>query len=299
MQSMIYMMAATCALALMVNTSALAQSGTWKYGFELGWTNSKIQGDLETNEAGMELETQQYNAGFHLSFYARRHFTDLFGLQFGLSYAQRGGRLEFNGPSQYVFGLQGDIQRLVPADRNESLKIQNGYMTIPVLVFQKIGNRLELGAGAYAGYLVSSKSDGQIRLSSSSGGANAFETFFINSDNNYFKDEFGDATLGMQTINVGGANFEEPRTIGAYYEYLADPGESLFNRFDAGIMAQLGFYFNESLNLKGRFSYGLTDVTKKEADTAKGDFDRTNNQFLFRDDKDKSLSLQISIGFMF
>ena len=289
----------TLLLAWWVNMTATAQSGTWKYGFELGWTNSKIQGDLEADAAGLELETQKFNAGFHLSFYARRHFTDLFGLQFGLSYAQRGGRLEFDGPSNYIFGLQEALQRFVPVNRNESLKIQNGYMTIPVVAFHKIGNRFEIGAGAYGGYLVSSKSDGQIRLSQRTSGASSFTTFFINSDNNYFRDDYGDATLGTQDINVGGATFVEPRTVGAYYEYQQDPVENYFNRFDAGLLAQVGFYFNESLNLKGRFSYGLTDVTKKEADAAKASYDEQNVRMLFRDDKDRSLSLQVSIGFLF
>lgn len=286
-------------LLLTLTTSVTAQSGTWKYGFELGWTNSKIQGDVETDAGGLELESQKFNAGFHLSVYARRHFTDLFGLQFGVSYAQRGGRIEFNGPSYYTFGLQDDAQRVVPVIRDESLKIQNGYLTIPVIAFHKIGKRFEVGAGAYGGYLVSSKSDGQIRLSEQSSGANGFTTFFINSENNYFRDDFGDATLGTQDINVGGAIFEEPRTVGGYYEYQVDPVESYFNRFDAGLIGQVGFYFNESLNLKGRFSYGLTDLTKKEADVSKAEYDQQALTQILRDDKDRSLSLQISIGFLF
>ena len=97
----------TFALALLLcflaSNEVLAQSGTWKFGFELGWTQSKLTGELEKDDSGTDLESLKFNGGFHLSFYARRHFTDEMGVQFGLSYAQRGVKQEFEGPSYYIF----------------------------------------------------------------------------------------------------------------------------------------------------------------------------------------------------
>ena len=274
-----------------------AQSGEWKVGFELGWSNSKTTGDLESS-GGMDFESQEYNPGFHLYLYARRYYTDLFGIQFGLAYNQRGTKKEFEGPSYYKFGLQGDIQQTALVQRFQTLKTLNGYLDIPILAFHKIGERLEVGAGVYGGFLVVSKADGELRITERTAGGTPLDGFFITSDFNYLKDDFGQQVFGVQSVNVNGRTFEEPTTIGAYYEYDSDPGENLYGTFDYGVMAQIGFYFNESLNIKGRFFYGLADVTIEEADAARGELG-PNQEVIFRDDIDRDLSMQISLGFLF
>ncbi len=285
-------------LCLFAGMSSIAQSSEWKAGFELGWANSKIQGDLEMDDSGGDFETQKFNSGFHLSFYARRYFTDLFGIQFGLTYAQRGGRIELDGDSYHVFGLQSAQRRFTQINRVQSLKILNGYLDIPVVAFHRIGERFEVGAGAYVAYMVVSKADGELRISERASGGSSVETFFINNDYNYFKNEFGEETFGVQTIAVDGATFDEPRTVGAYYEYLTDPGEKFFNRFDVGLIAQVGYYLNNSLNLKGRFMYSISDVTKEETDVSRASVTQ-DQQFILRDDTDRNLSMQISLGFLF
>ena len=270
------------------------QSGDWKFGFELGWSNSKIQGDREADMTTAIAENQRFNAGFHLSLYGRYHFTDMSGLQVGVAYAQRGGRNDYDGQSYYLFGKQGALTRLTDVVRQESQDILNGYLDVPVVAFARFGKRFEIGGGGYAGLLLSSKSDGEIRVISAN---NNFETFFVNTDKQYTRDKFSDAPMGSQEVIVLGQRFDEPETIGAYYELDQDPGASLYNRLDFGLLAQVGFYFNESLNLKGRFSYGLSDVTDKASDVAKSSSVATGLQY--RDDKDRNLSMQISLGFLF
>ncbi len=285
-------------IVLTTTYSTQGQSGTWKYGFELGWSNSKIVGDLEVDDMGKEAETQSFNPGFHLSFYARRHFTDNSGLQFGLAYAQRGGINEFDGHSYYTFGQSTTSPVTRRVFRRETQDILNGYLDIPVIVFHKFGNRLEVGAGVYGGILIASKSDGDMRISDAQTNIR-FDPFFVTTEKKYLRDNFGDAVEGgMQDITFSGQTIQEPRIIGAYYEFLEDPGESLYNRMDYGVIGQVGFYFNESLNLKVRLSYGLADVTKQEADLAKGSI-LDNTTLNTRDDKDRNLSMQISLGFLF
>ena len=274
-----------------------AQSGEWKYGFELGWSNSKVQGDLESI-GGSDVETQKFNSGFHLSLYARRYYTDLFGVQFGLTYSQRGVRNEYDGPSYYLFGKQSGPGVPIDVNRVQSLKTLNGYLDIPVMAFHKIGERFEVGGGVYGGFLVVSKADGELRIGQRPSGGSSFETFFVTAENNYLKDNFGENTFGVQDISVDGTVYEEPRTIGAYYEYQSDPGENLYNTFDFGLIGQVGVYLSESLNVKGRFSYGLTDVTKSEADAARAALG-PSQEITFRDDTDVNLSMQISLGFLF
>ncbi len=284
----------TCALVIGITivTVGFGQSGTWKYGFELGWSNSKIQGDLEADRNGEEAETQKFNTGFHLSFYARRHFTDLFGLQFGLAYAQRGTRNDFDGASHYKLGRQATTSRLILGDRVETQDVLNGYLDLPVVAFHKLGGKLELGAGGYVGVLLASKADGEIRMSGDN-----FNTFFVNTEKKFLKDDFGDMPFGAQEVRINGQTYTEPRRIGAYYEYDADPGDNLYKTLDYGLIGQVGFYFNESLNLKARFTYGLADVTEMNADVSKG---ATNlGEQIFRDDTDRNLSMQLSLGFLF
>lgn len=274
-----------------------AQSGTWRFGFELGWSYSNINGESESSDAGIDLETANYNSGFNLSIYTRRYFTDLFGLQFGVAYSQRGSQHEFDGQSYYIFGLQDNQPRVVRGSRFESRKYANHYIDLPVMVFHHIGSVLEVGAGGYASLLVSSKSDGEIRFNDEGSGI-SFQPFFLDTEYNYLSDDYGDNASGTQMIRIEGQNFEEPRRIPAYYEYLDDPGEKLLSRLDYGLMAHLGFYFNESLNVKGRVMYGLADLTNEEADVAKSEFTE-DRKLIFRDDTDNSVSFQVTLGFLF
>lgn len=276
-------------LCLTFMTYTTNAQSDWKYGFELGWTNSKISGETE------EIESQEFNAGFHFGVYTRRHFTDNFGVQFGLLYTQRGGNSKYTGNSYYVMQLKSQQPLILKnITRNETNKIINHYLDIPVIAFQKFG-KLEVGLGGYAGYMIGSKSEGDIRVSSDD---IDLETFFVETDKKYFKNKFSDASTGGQTITLSGIDYAEPRIIGAYYEYFEDPGESLYNRFDAGLMGQVAYYFNESLNIRGKFSYGLLDVTEAKADLSRAGL-TTSNEQQFRDDMDRNLSMQISIGFLF
>lgn len=281
---------AITALLLMMLTATIHAQSDWRFGFELGWTNSKIAGEAE------EFESQDFNAGFHFGVYSRRHFTDEFGVQFGVLYSQRGGKIKYRGESYYVFQQRSQSPLyLKNITRNESNKVINHYLDIPVMAFYKVGRKLELGAGAYGGFLIGSKSEGDYRISSDD---IDIETFFVETEKKYLSDKFSDMSRGTQTVTLAGIDYAEPRIIGAYYQYLEDPGEPLYNRFDAGLLAQVAYYFNESLNIRGKFSYGLLDVTEQKADYSRASLTNANQQ-IFRDDTDRNLSMQISLGFLF
>ncbi|MFQ5445628.1 MAG: hypothetical protein ACE5FF_01735, partial [Saprospiraceae bacterium] len=63
-------------------------------------------------------------------------------------------------------------------------------------------------------------------------------------------------------------------------------------------LAGISLYLNKGLYISFRASFGLTDLTKAGADVSQVKLD-DNNQFISRNDKDTSVSLQASVGFSF
>lgn len=276
----------------------IAQRPDWNIGFELGWSNSKIIGDDYQSINGSSVETRDFASGFNLSLYARKHFTDGFGVQFGLSYSQRGGEVNYNGPSYYRLGFNQEEKRILALNRNESLRIQNSYLDVPIVAFHRIGSKFEIGAGVYAGMIIVSKGDGDSRMTPLTNGT-PFDPFIIGQEHNYLRDLTGDAVLaGVQDIIVGSRTYNEPRVLAAYYETYEGARDKNFYRSELGALAQIGYYFNTSLNIKARATYGLTDITRNSLDWDKSTLDSSNNQ-IYRDDKDRHISFQLLLGFMF
>ncbi|MCB0615727.1 MAG: PorT family protein, partial [Phaeodactylibacter sp.] len=60
----------------------------------------------------------------------------------------------------------------------------------------------------------------------------------------------------------------------------------------------LAFYLNQGLYVGLRVNYGLSDLTRTERDVSRKELDDSNN-FIFREDKDRNLTLQASVGFSF
>jgi hypothetical protein len=276
-----------------------AQSGNWDVGFELGWTYSSLNGPSETNDQGDEVESFDFNAGFHLLIFGKYQFTDRFGLQGGLQYAKRGGKYNDSGDSWFLFGAQTDLPRFGFGTRDEVTEYNNAYIDLPVLAFYKVSPKLEVGAGLYAGLLLSSKGTGEVRFNGASINGRIIEPFIMAEDFDYKKDNFGVIHNPFQEIQVDSRVYQVPRFATTYFDFLEDPGEKAFNNFDAGFIGQIGYYFNRSLNLKAKLMYGITDVTNDDFDRSKFRLTGNNDNFIFKSDKDTNLSIQISLGFAF
>jgi len=88
-----------------------------------------------------------------------------------------------------------------------------------------------------------------------------------------------------------------PRTLQAYYDYPNGADTGLFNRLDFGIHASANVFINRSLFVGLRFNYGLTDITNDDVDRSLGEIN--GSDLILRDDFDRNISLQASIGFSF
>ena len=89
----------------------------------------------------------------------------------------------------------------------------------------------------------------------------------------------------------------QPSNIDAYYE-AADNDENKFRTIDLGLNAGVAFFLNRGLYVGVRANYGLTDITNEGQDVSQVALTNTN-QYVTRDDQDRNISIQASVGFRF
>ena len=121
----------------------------------------------------------------------------------------------------------------------------------------------------------------------------------ISLDFRYFSDEIGEAIPenGTEIRMINGVSLEIPKSIKAYYDYPEGSETGMFNRLDFGLHAGMNFYINRSLFVGARFNYGLTDITNADVDRSL--LEKNGDALILRDDRDRNLSIQASIGFSF
>ena len=73
---------------------------------------------------------------------------------------------------------------------------------------------------------------------------------------------------------------------------------SRINSIDANLIAGINYYINSGFYLGARLEYGLLDSTNDVIDKSLKSLD-DNNDFIFREDSDKSIGVAISFGFKF
>lgn len=262
-------------------------------GFKAGLNFSTFSGDAEMDTDGNTLETFNNTTGFHVAATFAYAFTDLVGVKADFMYSQRGVDRRFEGPSYFLFYAPDGDEFLNTGDVRQSQSSVNSYIDIPIMAYYRLGP-LEIAGGASAGFLVSSTGTGSATYTNT-----IFDTdeVVFSLENNYFSDE-----AGLGSVNINGTEPVSPNgpilpsVIGAYYNNDSD--ESLYNRFDLGLVAEVNFFLNNGLFVGVRYQHGLSDVTDATNDQQlyfpEGSTDRVN-----RDDKDYNRSVQASIGFRF
>ena len=118
-------------LLLASTTTAMAQSGN-KFGLKAGVSFSNLRGEGQ-DVSDKDMRTS-VNAGIYGRLFADQHF----GLQAELLYSGKGTTVKYNG--------------LLPLTSEFKLS----YLELPVFAVIGIGDVLEIHAGAYAAYLLSS-----------------------------------------------------------------------------------------------------------------------------------------------
>lgn len=265
--------------------------------FKAGLNFSRLAGPFETNESGMELEKSSFSTGFHIAGGINVRFTDLFGMRAELMYSQKGADYTFDGDSYWIFYPTEESTIHSTGNRSTVLTITNSYLDLPVIGYIRSG-RVEVSAGASIGVLVASRGQGEVVYSGQTVGGEEVDPFTVALDFNYSKD-------GRQVLDIGetesrlieGKSVDIPKNVGANYAVFG-PEENLFNALDIGLVAGAAFFLNDGLYVGLRVNYGLSDVTDEKKDISKVSLDE-NREFVFRDDFDRNVSLQASVGFSF
>lgn len=293
-------MTRTLLFAFFLALSANISAQDFGYGFKAGLNFNSFSGDGETDDAGNTVEEYTGNTGFHLGVSFTWKATDLMGVRGELMYSQKGSRRSFDGQSYYIFNTNGAGERVATVGvRDQDINLTTSNIDIPVTAYFKPLPSLEVYAGASVGFLVAATGFGAITYQGTAPNGASIEEFVYDIDANYVSDDFGEAEFSelIPPVTVGNDNADIPRNAGAYYEYETDRG-NLYKIMDFGLVGGLSFYLSKGLYVSGRFNYGLTDITKTEADVSLVNLD-DNSQFTTRDDDDRNISIQVSVGFAF
>lgn len=287
-----------CFSVVLLGLTAFSLSAQLRYGFKTGLNFARMDGPSETSNAGADLETWKTITGFHIGLTLGYSFNDYVGVRGELLYTKKGAKYTFDGESYRIFRYDGGSTYSTGNSRY-LINVNNAYLDLPILVYGRWKD-LELSVGGYAGLLVQSVGDGSL---SYKGGRtvplqNSIGDLEFNFDHNYRKDEPGLGEGGeMVVAKVDAKTLELPKTLGAYYDYPDDKG-NLYNSLDYGLVFGLSYYLSRSLYANVRMQYGMADISNNNADVAKA---RTgdNNALLLRDDKDRNVVIQASVGFSF
>lgn len=277
-------------------TSTYAQD--FSFGIKAGMNQSTFRGDAETDDAGNTVEDYNGAPGFHVGATFAWEATELMGLRGEFLFSQEGGDRTFDGPSYYILKPTSDNPIYATGTRKTELNVTNSYLKFPVMGYIRPLPWLEFQAGGSVGFLISSTGFGDISFDGTASNGSPI-SLRHELDVRYFGDRPGEATIidPPNTVQVGGEAIPYPQTAGAYFEFAEDRGH-LYKVVNIETLAGISLYLNKGLYISFRASFGLTDLTKAGADVSQVKLD-DNNQFISRNDKDTSVSLQASVGFSF
>ena len=266
-------------------------------GFRAGINFSTIRGPLETSSSGSDLEEYRFSNGFHVGATANLFFNDYFGLRAELLYSQKGTDYNYNGESFWILNTQDESRIYATGNRNTSLSITNSYIDIPFMAVGRFG-RLEVSGGFNLGILVSSRGSGELSFSGQTERGTPVDPFIIALEFNYFDDALQRTDANdFELRDIEGKVVVIPKTLGVNYQEI-ESTDKLFRPIDLGLIGGLAFFLNQGLYVGMRVNYGLSDLTRMERDVSRKELDEEKN-FIFRDDNDRNLTLQASVGFSF
>lgn len=275
--------------------SIIAQD--WSGGIRAGLNYSKIDGPSELDLSGNSLERNTFSSGFHIGGMISRKLNSTVGLRGEILYTQRGTDYQYQGDSYFRFFTEGGAVASSRGTRFTTLRITNTCLDLPLSVFLRLG-RIELSAGGYGSFMLSSRGVGELNYNGKSTVGQTIELIIVPLKYDYFKDQFQQTGVtNAKFITVDNRKVVVPATLGAYYD-ARDTGVPLFNRVDAGLHAGLGIFMSQGLYLGARIQQGLFDLTRAEQELSLHSLDAAG-KIMPRSDKDQNLSIQLSIGFSF
>ena len=285
--------------ALLLGTSTPLTAQQFSGGFKAGLNFTTFDGPLETGADDVELESFGNSTNFHIGAIANLRFTDIFRMRAELLYTQKGGIINFSGPSYWLFAPTGEAPPLsVSGQRTSVLEVTNTYLEFPIMAVARL-KKFEISAGLSTGFLVASRASGEVNIDGAlSPNGSVIQPFSTNLSFNYFKDEpqqFDENNSSQ--LAVDGRNVFLPDNLNARY-LQSDDEDNLFNTLDVGLVAGISYFMNKGLFIGGRVNYSLIDITERSQDISRSTIN-PDNTFVTRDDDDRYLVLQLSVGFSF
>lgn len=288
-------------LILLSATSAFGQG--FNVGIRAGIGQNTFLGSVEEDYG----EGYGFSGGFHFGLNFQLNFSELVGWRSEIVYNQMGSSYNLDTPEgYYIFApdpLQARNTNIIIRDTSQiSLTHSNAYLQFPQTFHFNVGDKLELFAGGYFGFLLSPVATGSIVF----GGPNGTQehSFRQGLNFNYFGDdantefEFGQNTGRDILLRADGWD-STIRSIANSYTYQQfKQDDSRFFSIDYGLIAGASYYVNRGLYIMGRLEYGVKDITRNSVDYS---FARVNNNEtpILSNDSDKNLGIYISIGFKF
>lgn len=278
-------------LALLLVAAIQLDAQRYNLGIRAGLNYSKFLGPVEDKIQ----QGRSFNNGIHFGFTFAYKFNEISGFRTELGYTTAGTRDSIVGDSYYNFGI-GVQNKIKEGKVSRNYDITNGYINIPLHLYIKPFEKLEIFGGPYVAFLVNPTAGGTLKFDD---GSEELKYSFIQSlDYNYYTDKAreGKNIGGAVTVIVDEDKIVMPSVVGAYYQHSVKNG-NLFNWFDAGLSIGAQYYINRSFFASYRLDYGLLDITRKAMDVSYGEIN--GSSLIYRDDYDKNLSMQISLGFKF
>jgi hypothetical protein len=164
-------------------------------------------------------------------------------------------------------------------------------------MYYKLG-ALEVSGGIGAGLNVGSTGGGRILFNGKSPTSGRdLEQFRVDLNYNFRTNGAKEIDNSFTDVMVDGRSFEIPNRVGAYY-WFEEKDKNQFKPIDFYLVGGLSYYLNSGLYLGGRLFYGLTDEDRNEYDISLKELD-ANGNYIYRDDVNRNVTIQISIGFSF
>lgn len=274
--------------------STLLVMATWVraqefgFGVKAGLSFSTISGEVA------EGESYSYKSGFHVGPTFTFRVTDNFGFRGEVLYNQMGTSYDYEGTSYFLLRNE-DESKFIRGQKDMSYNSFMSYIDIPVQVYYRFGEVLEVYGGANLMFLTGGTAGGRLQFNNRNLRPSDIDVrldYSINSDN------VGEAADGEgQGYLHSSTNYTVPDALGAYYEFDEDKGR-LWNTLDYGLHAGARIMFNDALYLEGRAYFGFNDVTNNDLDyhqnLPEGQLQPTRSS-----DDDRNMGFNVSLGFSF
>jgi hypothetical protein len=271
-----------------------------KFGFRAGGAVTSLLGPRETDATGSELEKYNFSAKLCVGGTVSLPFNDAIGLSAEVLFSQKGARYRFETDNSYL-KLPSNGQTYSGHQRIVSYNLTNGYVEIPVLFYvQPIKERLQLDFGPSISFLVSSRALGILKYGVIDPDNPNTEDFLeMEFDHKYLKDEAGAlATNSLDKVaRLDQTSITYPSRLGSYYFFDEKQGPA-FSNIDFGLNFGASLFFTKGLRVGARAYYGLVDITNNNYDVQQTNLD-SNNEYIFREDKDINFGIQFFIGLQF